>query len=317
MRCSFRSLIPEFRDVYSCEKFGECTPREKRNGIACCAGCELFVPSSEADAVQPRLNPVIGITTAPRKDGLLDRCVSSLQVAGGKDITIFAEPGSDLSGVLGTRVVQREARFGAWRNWVAMCRELLKKEGDLFLLCQDDMVFSSSALSIEVPNKKFAFISLYAASHYAKKYQVIKNNKVAKVFQLKDDADKHAKRIKGTVRMKEAPHGIVPLKTNSFWGACALLFQRKTLESFLNHRIVRTWKGARRAKKPELVANIDTAIGLTANSLGLQMLICIPSLCQHEARYSSIGHGGNEGRRKAWSVADDLKAESKCACAAK
>jgi hypothetical protein len=60
----------------------------------------------------------------------------------------------------------------------------------------------------------------------------------------------------------------------------------------------------RRRENPETIANSDTAIGKIANDLGLCMYFVDPSPVSHIAKYSTIGHGGNDGRRNAYRIAD-------------
>jgi hypothetical protein len=60
----------------------------------------------------------------------------------------------------------------------------------------------------------------------------------------------------------------------------------------------------RRRDNPHTIANSDTAIGKICNAMGLGMYFVDPSPVDHIARFSTIGHGGNNGRRNAYRIAD-------------
>ena len=81
------------------------------------------------------------------------------------------------------------------------------------------------------------------------------------------------------------PPGVHKVITRSLWGACALVFPR-------------------RKDNPSLIANSDTAIGKLMNWNKYTMWFVDPSPVQHIARFSAIGHGGNEGRRNCYRPAD-------------
>jgi hypothetical protein len=65
--------------------------------------------------------------------------------------------------------------------------------------------------------------------------------------------------------------------------------------------MARNWTGAspNPHRPPEDVRNSDTAIGKIVRALRLSQWWYIPSLTEHIARSSSIGHGDNSGRRHA------------------
>lgn len=228
----------------------------------------------------------VAVTTAPRKDCTLIECLQSIVNCGWLPV-VFAEPGATEQSLGETR--WNATRLGVWHNWLASCRAGVASGADYVLTAQDDSLFHPDSRefieSIDWPDRA-AFVSLYTPKHYT------------------------AKRDK-TLR----PCGVRRVQTRSLWGACALAWRRETLASAINHRIAKSWAGARpksgnkavmqrRRNNPHTIANSDTAIGKICNDMGLGMWFVDPSPVSHIARYSTIGHGGNDGRRNAYRIAD-------------
>lgn len=261
----------------------------------------------------------IGITTAPRIDSQLSRCVESLLSAGATDVRLFAEPNCDLTGLPPVvTITERPQRLGAWHNWQTMCRELLDAStSPIILTVQDDTIFSRESLTTLLDlwptQTNVGFLSLYTPSHYQRKYCVERAGRVLAIHADAESARRDARRTKhrgAHVVLREYPLGCYRIGTRSLWGACALAFPRAALAQVIDHRIARTWRGAGRAssrrRAPHEIANIDTAIGRIMNDIDLAMLFVNPSLAQHAAHHSTLGHGGLGGRRQSWRVAPDL-----------
>lgn len=257
----------------------------------------------------------IGITTAPRAGGLLPGCVASLRRAEATDLHVFAEPESDVTNVADVTVHQRDRRFGAWHNWREMCRELLDSStSPIVLTVQDDTIFSQHALArlVELwPTlTNIGFLSLYTPSHYQRKWCVERRGRTLGIFHDSQTAARKALKFQQSrVVFREYPPGVNRIVTRSLWGACALAFPRDTLKQIINHRIACNWQGAiptQPPRDPSQIANVDTAIGRICNAMKLSMWFVNPSLAQHAAHHSTLGHGGLGGRRQAWRVADDL-----------
>lgn len=257
---------------------------------------------------------VVGVTSAPRKIDTLDECVESL-VENGWNPYVFAEPKTFTRGLpTGVRVVQRPYRYGAWFNWLLMCWELLVlyPDADTFMTVQDDTVFCSGCKAYVErdlwPSPNVGFVSLYAPKHYQIDNQVVRTdtNVVMNTFTNADQAKKYAKRTRHPTRIEPRykPNGCHRIVTNSLWGACALIFPRNVLIALVNHYKSKSWRGVKSAgrSRPRAdweVANVDTLIGGVMNSLGKEMWFYQPSLTQHVAVHSTLGHGGNKGRRSA------------------
>ena len=244
-------------------------------------------------ALQPKTRTIKGkddwyvaITTAPRKDCTLLSCIESIRQAGWEP-TVFAEPGSTITDAA---TVWNDARKGCWHNWLASAKyALTQSDAKIILTVQDDVAFHPDSRdfceSILWPAKHAGFVSLYTPKHYSFSKTAMK------------------------------PVGVNRIKTSSLWGACALVWRREVLQQVVNHPIAQQWLGVRprsgnpavlqrRRDNPHMIANSDTAIGRILNKLGRTMWFVDPSPCSHIAVHSTIGHGGNGGRRNCYRCAD-------------
>jgi len=221
----------------------------------------------------------VGVTTAPREQHTLHTCIASL-VRNHWEPHIFAEPDSDLMG-LGSLPVHRNAeRLGAWHNWVHCCDTLLRKtRSDLILTVQDDTVIADGAAeflaTFSWPDAACGMVSLYTPTQYAK-----------------------------------TTPGCHRIRTNSLWGACAMLFRRDDLRAILNTKTAANWRGAKmrtrtRPREPWEVANVDTAVGHALREIGKHPYFFTPSLSQHIGETSTLGHKGMGRRRVAKEVVQD------------
>lgn len=232
------------------------------------------------------------VTTSPRTEPTIEKTLTSLRNAGWEP-TVFAEPESYKPEHF--KYVNNSVRLGAWHNWLQSVRWALENTTSNHILSvQDDSLFHpDSRFVVEqlmYPTNKTGFISLYTASHYT--------------------TDRGG---------KNRPVGVNKIMTSSFWGACALVFPREALQQILNHPIVEGWTGIapsslsdkgkrelleRKKKEPYLIQNVDTAIGKIVNSLHLEMYVVDPSPVKHIAKFSSIGHGNDTGKRNCSRCAD-------------
>ncbi len=230
----------------------------------------------------------VAITTAPRRDCTLRRCVESVRACGWEPI-IFAEPGATETDCF---TVQNENRRGVWHNWLHSMRWTLENtDAEWILSVQDDSLFHPDSRtfteSILWPDPLAGFVSLYTPKHYTIR-----------------SADKSLR-----------PAGVNRIHTWSLWGACALVFDRRILQRVVDSATARNWTGApprsrskaviqKRRDNPEIIANSDTAIGKVMNRMGRKMYFIDPSPVTHIAKHSTIRHGDNTGRRNAYRAAD-------------
>lgn len=227
----------------------------------------------------------VAVTTAPRKHCTLIECVNSVRSAGWEP-HIFAEPGSTQTDA---RTTCNNERLGVWHNWLNACRYALETDAKLILTIQDDSLFHPETRlfteSILWPSRDCGFISLYTPKHY-------------------------------TLAKRKTPRsaGVNRVATSCLWGACALVWDRRVLSAVIEHPIAKSWIGVgsrsgnpevleRRRREPHLIANSDTAIGKIVNKLRRSMWFVDPSPVSHIATHSTIGHGGNSGRRNCWRCA--------------
>lgn len=249
----------------------------------------------------PKHRWYVAVTTAPRKDCTLEKCILSLRSCGWEP-TVFAEPGSTLTDAL---TVHNTEKLGVWYNFLKSARHALESDADIIMTVQDDSLFhpdsKSYTESILWPAANCGFVSLYTPKHYT-----IYENRTLKLLRRKDP---------NTPELR--PVGVNHIFTQSLWGACALVWPRKVLEALVEHRIAKHWVGATprsgnpavyksRMANPSMIANSDTAIGKVLNAMNKTMWFVDPSPVQHIAVHSTISHGSNTGRRNAYRIADHI-----------
>lgn len=267
---------------------------------------DLAISNAEKKT-RPRLEIIksdrwaVAVTTAPRRECTLQQCVDSIRGCGWEPV-VFAEPGSTS---VNAETMWNHTRLGVWHNWLNSAKWCLENtKADFILTVQDDSLFhpdsKTFAESILWPAENAAFVSLYTPKHYT----------------IRKD---------GTVR----DPGVNRIVTKSLWGACALIWPREVLQQVVTHPVATHWAGAspmrtttdsngkkrkrlrseiqaiyeKRRSDPSTIANSDTAIGKIANAMGKTMWFVDPSPVQHIARFSTISHGDNSGRRNAWRIA--------------
>lgn len=248
---------------------------------------DALLPSGSVVAGQESHKELtVAVTTAPRKDCTLAYCLASIEACGWDPI-VFTEPGSTETEY---RTVSNESKLGIWHNWLNSCRWCLSNTTSKYIMTvQDDSLFHPDSKlfvdSLDWP-KNCGFVSLYTPKHYS----LNKQNRLR-------------------------PIGVNRIVTKSLWGACALVWRRDTLKSVIETPTCKYWLGAQpksgsktvmenRKRNPSLIANSDTAIGKAINRLGLDMYFVDPSPVHHIAKYSTISHGDNSGRRNCYRCAD-------------
>lgn len=258
-----------------------------------CGGCgDRKAAKQLENALREPINNgdwTVAVTTAPRKNCTLIESIESIRDAGWEPI-VFAEPGSTKTTA---KTVENKERKGVWHNWRDSAAWCLKNtDSQLILTVQDDSIFHPEsrafAESILWPSPDAAFVSLYTPKHYS----------------INSAGDFR-------------PAGVNRIRTRSLWGACALIWDRRVLEAVIYHKTARGWLGAptksrkhwkgvrdRRRQEPWTIANSDTAIGKICNSLRRPMYFVDPSPVSHVAVHSTIGHGGNKGRRNCYRCSD-------------
>lgn len=219
----------------------------------------------------------VGVTTAPRAEVTLGRCLDSLECAGWSDAWLFAEPGTLLPDRVNlARVTQHAHPLGAWSNWLLGLAELCQREplADAYLMIQDDVVFCQNLRSylehVLWPVEAVGVVTLYnpRASH--------------------DDET-------GFQRLPTA--GGLP-------GALALAFPNSAARQFLadsqiwNHK----WRNA-----PTAAKLIDVVVGQWAERVNLPAWAHVPSLVQHIGDRTTLwGQAEDAQPRRARTFAGEL-----------
>jgi hypothetical protein len=201
----------------------------------------------------------VAVTTAPRTQPTLARCLASLHAAGWNRPRIMVD--GDVSVPPEWRHLEvslRQPRLGAWPNYYLTLVELLMRQpsAEAYLVIQDDTVFFEHpdlrdyVESILWPEPDLGIVSLFCSRAYARPDW-------------------------GWYRLRE------PLS----WGALALIFDRETaIRLVSDSHVVRHRFSAGDAG----LAHIDGLIGVWAHNTGTPVYLSSPSLSQHIGHTSSI-----------------------------
>lgn len=201
----------------------------------------------------------VAVTTAPRSQMTLDRCLSSIVAAGWADIRIMIDGEVDISEEWRDfPSTQRTPSAGAWPSYYLTLVELLMRspDADAFMVVQDDVVlFRHPNLreyleSVLWPHPEEGIVSLFCSRAYSSE-----------------------------------DYGWHIMKERLQWGGQALIFSRRTLIKLLadpmivEHRLAADNAG---------LANIDGLIGAWAEDTGTPVSNTSPSLSQHIGHISSL-----------------------------
>jgi hypothetical protein len=204
--------------------------------------------------------------------------MSSVLNAGFVDLTICAEPGTDLSPLVRerVRVIDRRQLHGEWHNWLASVEWLLSERptAPLLATCQDDVVLCHDVAayldSLLWPSDRCGCLHVYTSRRYA----CYPPGRVSPLSAA------HARRMAS---------------------ACFLVFTRQAAEYLVDYGCHIGWRGlvAGHTDVPHEKQALDLYIGETLSDGGYEIWVHNPSLGQHIAKGSTLGHGGPFGARVA------------------
>jgi len=198
----------------------------------------------------------VGITTAPRRQPTLERCVRSLQACGWDQLHLFVD--GEVSVTEEFSAVSRTVRnpaAGAWRNFYLSLSELLRRSpaANALLMIQDDALWPSHLPvrdyleQIRWPDDDRFVISPYCCADYT-----------------------------------EENAGWHEFRDTWVYGAVALIFTRTAAEEFLADPIV-----IERCRN-DYPAGIDVVIGDWAKRRNIRVIFPTPSLVQHIGDVSTL-----------------------------
>jgi hypothetical protein len=268
-----------------------------------CLGSSNGVPDRPPQAAALDPDWAVLVTTARRRQNTLPTCIQSLRTAGWEPV-VFSEPGA--ARVRGVTTFVNARRLGIWYNFKRSVHWALKHTtAPNILTVQDDAEFhpdsKSFVESILWPSNDAAFVSLYTSA----KYSVRTRNR-------------------NTLRTPGVNH----VRTQSLWGACAIVWPRSVLEAMTEHPLWNSWLGCMpkrqngesnkdhaarcrytkeiRRQQPHKIQNSDYVLGAMVNRMRLKMYFVDPSPVQHVARMSSedVAHGSNTENRNCRRCAD-------------
>ncbi|WP_437225997.1 glycosyltransferase family 2 protein [Planctomicrobium sp. SH661] len=214
----------------------------------------------------------VGITSAPRRIPTLARCVDSV-IASGFSPTVYAEPDTRGLQEISSPVVQRSSRLGCFHNYLQTLRDLLAADpqAQAIVVFQDDVVIARKTrefLEHDLwPSDRIGAVSLYSPDFFS--------------YELRK------------------PSGFQRQRGRFLIGACAMVYPRQMAEALVTRHT--HWRGC--ARGPEIQDEtkkkaVDTWIGHALHAEQKHVYYPNPSLCQHIATTSSLGHGGNHSLRK-------------------
>jgi hypothetical protein len=200
----------------------------------------------------------VAVTTTPRKQATLDRCLDSLIATGWTSPRIIADGDVAISAKWNhLPMTQRTPQIGAWPSYYLTLIELMMRQphADAYMIVQDDVVmFRHSDLrvyleSILWPDQRPGIVSLFCSRAYA-----------------------------------QSNPGWHKLEKNLVWGGPALIFsQEAAIQVVSDLQVVR-----HRFQGERGLANIDGLIGAWAWETETPVFVSTPSLSQHIGHVSSL-----------------------------
>ncbi|QDV52190.1 glycosyltransferase [Gimesia fumaroli] len=220
----------------------------------------------------------VGITTAPRKKSTLLQTLDSLKAAGWDSPRLFAEPGVEIPFEFNRLPVsRRDETLGAFPNWYLALTELVLRNprAEAFLLCQDDVLFTSDIRDYLEhslwPAKQVGVVSIYCPSHYPQ---------------------------------TEKPGFIREDRGWKSWGALAYIFSNPAARAILSDSMVLNHRDFGPA---EGLHHIDSVVGYWCERNQLSYFVHSPSLAQHIGDSSTIYPRANaSGNRQAKDFRDQF-----------
>jgi len=226
----------------------------------------------------------VGVTTAPRRQATLEKCLQSLISSGWEQPHLFVDsPVTIPNRFLDLPITYRSEKTGAWPNYYLALVELLMKSpaADAYMIVQDDSFFAHQYNIREYlddvlwPGKSPGVVSLYCSQA---------------------DTNSHP--------------GWFIKRGRWRWGALSFVFSRDLAKAFvadpmvLNHRWDRNGYGE---------MGVDVLIGRWSRRRRLKIWFPTPSLVQHIGESSVLWSTGRaQGSRRAdWFVGEvDISTET-------
>lgn len=237
-----------------------------------------------------RVELCVGVTTAPRTTDYLTVSLASLldSLAASElwlpCVDIYAEPGSTVptatakTPLARTRWHWHQTQLGNWHNWRFAAADLLQRyvTASTYLIVEDDVQYARSAIQLAhqftqlcAARAQFGFLSLYRSGTQDRRLRSVQDRISVDTITAADEV------------------------LSRFWGACALVFTRDSLQALLAESNV--WLGlAHERDKSHVPATMaavdgrDIAIYQAAVRLKRRAWFLRPSAVQHIGASSSV-----------------------------
>lgn len=221
----------------------------------------------------------VALTMAPRysEPDVHRRCFESMDAAGFRNIYVFHEPGRyDHWPGNAVRFFGAQQRLGEWQNYIRALRTMLDLHPDAerIMTVQDDVAWCMNVAervsNMPWPSEKCGAVHAYTSRRYAS-YPA---GQVSRLIEV------HARCMAG---------------------ACGVVYSRAAAERLVFIADLIGWRGHTRdvIDDPQLKEGVDTFIGETLDDGKFEIWIHNPSMGQHIAKDSTLGHGGPFGSRVA------------------
>ena len=242
-------------------------PLHKQTTLRDCQRCADFEPQLTSGRVK---SWAVGVTTAPREEPTLARCLASLAAAGWDEPVVFAEPQAQVPERFHRLdIVRRAAPLGVVGNWLLALSELVirQPEADAYVMVQDDAVFCRSVRPYLErtlwPAERVGLVSVYRPALYAAE--------------------------KGGFAPVELAHPLAAALTHIFPPAAA----RQAVAS--GAAMAQRWRAYHEGQR-----RLDWLVGRLLRCLGLAAYYHAPSLAQHIGETSTVWpKAAVRGRRRA------------------
>lgn len=220
----------------------------------------------------------VALTMAPRytEPEVHARCFASMEAAGFRDLHVFHEPGRYDHWPNSATFHGAHVRLGEWQNYIRALRTMLElfPYADRLMTCQDDVAWCRNAAeridSMPWPSDLCGVVHAYTSRRYA-------HYPTGEVSRLND------------------------VHARCMAGACGLVYSRRAAMWLVATADLAGWRGHTRdvIENPQAKEGVDTFIGETLSDGKYEIWIHNPSMGQHIAKDSTLGHGGPFGSRVA------------------
>lgn len=208
------------------------------------------------------MNLRTAIITAPRPRPTLARSLMSYRDAGFTNhVQVFADGPVEALRDVNVTVDMNSPRKGNFRNWVHALRTIMIDTADWYMVCEDDITWSTAAAVVLAKD-----LSNFALDKYCGAVSLYCPHRMAKILE-RDYANGG--------RLTQGWYGAN--LGHRTWGAQCLLFHRMHAIELMGHDSFKSWHANPRNDK-----NVDAWVAKSIEERGREIVYRIPCLVDHE-----------------------------------